>query len=106
VVGVRPAGRPTDRLIGGNPSNGCINGTDGCFVPFYGIPRARQLPDDRAGALGFEPPAPLRRFNRTVDLERLQQLADLIIADEEPSAREASADRTQVEDLMLLSQES
>jgi serine/threonine-protein kinase HipA len=65
-----------------------------------------QSPDDRAGALGFglnvEPPAPLRRFNRTMDLERLQQLADLIIADQEPSSSEASADRTQVEDLMLL----
>jgi serine/threonine-protein kinase HipA len=65
-----------------------------------------QSPDDRAGALGFglnvEPPAPLRRFNRTMDLERLQQLADLIIADEEPSASEVSADRTHVEDLMLL----
>src|SRR5690606_15231311 len=70
-----------------------------------------QSPDDRVGALGFglnvEPPAPLRRFNRTMDLERLQQLADLIIADEAPSeekrsASEASADLTQVEDLMLL----
>src|SRR5690606_17894056 len=57
--------------------------------------------------LNVEPPAPLRRFNRTMDLERLQQLADLIIADEAPSeekrsASEASADLTQVEDLMLL----
>ena len=44
-------------------------------------------PDDRAGALGFglnrEPPAPRRRFNRTMDLERLQAVADAIIADEE-----------------------
>ncbi len=70
-----------------------------------------QSPDDRAGALGFglnvEPPAPLRTFNRTMDLERMQQLADLIIADEEPSeeepsASEVSADRTQIEDLMLV----
>ena len=33
-------------------------------------------PDDRAGALGFglntEPPAPRRKFNRTLDLARLQ----------------------------------
>src|SRR5690554_3237931 len=47
----------------------------------------RQSPDDRAGARGFglnvQPPAPLRKFNRTMDLERLQRLADLIIADEE-----------------------
>jgi serine/threonine-protein kinase HipA len=65
-----------------------------------------QSPDDRAGALGFglnvEPPAPLRRFNRTMDLERLQQLADLVIADGEPPKGEAGADRAQVEDLLLV----
>ena len=37
-------------------------------------------PDDRAGALGFglnqEPPAPRRSFNRTIDLARLQEVAD------------------------------
>ncbi|MEZ5551516.1 MAG: HipA domain-containing protein [Pseudomonadales bacterium] len=44
-------------------------------------------PNDRAGALGFglnaQPPAPLREYNRTMDLEKLQQIADAIIADEE-----------------------
>ena len=44
-------------------------------------------PDDRAGALGFglnqEPPAPRRKFNKTLELERLQELADAVIADEE-----------------------
>jgi len=44
-------------------------------------------PDDRAGALGFglnrEPPAPRRKFNQTIELERLQALAEIIIADEE-----------------------
>ena len=44
-------------------------------------------PDDRAGALGFglnrEPPAPRRKFNQTIELERLQALVDLIIADKE-----------------------
>ena len=43
-------------------------------------------PDDRAGALGFglnqAPPAPLRKFNRTLDLATLQALADAIVADE------------------------
>jgi serine/threonine-protein kinase HipA len=43
-------------------------------------------PDDRAGALGFglnqEPPAPLRKFNRTLDLAALQAIADAIVADE------------------------
>jgi serine/threonine-protein kinase HipA len=44
-------------------------------------------PDDRAGALGFgtgpEPPAPRRTFNRTIDLQKLQDFADRIIADED-----------------------
>jgi len=58
-------------------------------------------PDDRAGALGFglnpEPPAPLRKFNQTMDLEKLQALADAIIADVElPQGAEAE----QAEDLM------
>lgn len=52
-------------------------------------------PDDRAGALGFglnaEPPAPLRDYNRTIDLERLQQVADAIIADEEIPANDPDA---------------
>lgn len=43
-------------------------------------------PDDRAGALGFglnvTPPAPVRVFNRTIDLDRLLQLADAIVAAE------------------------
>ena len=59
-------------------------------------------PDDRAGALGFgrnpKPPAPRREFNKTMELERLQELADRIIADEnvpdEPDAEQA-------EDLMF-----
>lgn len=43
-------------------------------------------PDDRAGALSFglnqEPPPPKRKYNRTIDLARLQEHADAIIADE------------------------
>ena len=58
-------------------------------------------PDDRAGALGFglnkEPPAPRRTFNQTLELERLQTLVELIIADEElPQSAEAE----QVQGLM------
>ncbi len=45
-------------------------------------------PDDRAGALGFglnrEPPAPRREFNRTMDLEKLQSLANAVVNDENP----------------------
>ncbi|KZD07380.1 type II toxin-antitoxin system HipA family toxin [Oceanibaculum pacificum] len=62
-----------------------------------------QGPDDRAGALGFglnvEPPAPQRRFNRTVDLERLQRAADAIVADDPDGA--GSAGR-QAEELLML----
>jgi serine/threonine-protein kinase HipA len=57
-------------------------------------------PDDRAGALGFglgvEPPAPLRQFNRTLDLGRLQDLAEAVLSDQVPT------DAAQVEDLLLL----
>jgi serine/threonine-protein kinase HipA len=62
-----------------------------------------QGPDDRAGALGFglnvEPPAPRRKFNRTLDLERLQVTADTVINDESDLAGSAAG---QVEALMLL----
>ncbi len=60
-------------------------------------------PDDRAGALGFglnqEPPAPKRRFNQTLDLEKLQAIADAIVQDEDLPA---GSDHEQVEDLMLI----
>jgi serine/threonine-protein kinase HipA len=60
-------------------------------------------PDDRAGALGFglnvQPLPPKRRFNQTMDLERLQAAADAIIRDA-PNI-EDSATR-QAEELMLI----
>jgi serine/threonine-protein kinase HipA len=65
-------------------------------------------PDDRAGALGFglnvDPPAPLRAFNRTMDLARLQDLADVIVAEEDLSQRAVAdaADLTQIQDLLLI----
>lgn len=61
-------------------------------------------PDDRAGALGFGrgkvPPAPRRKFNQTLDLERLQTLADAIVKDEDltPDAETGQ----QVEELLFL----
>ncbi len=59
-------------------------------------------PDDRAGALGFGlnnvPPAPLRKFNQTLDLAKLQGLADALIRDEIPSDPAAP----QVQELLLL----
>jgi serine/threonine-protein kinase HipA len=61
-----------------------------------------ESPDDRAGALGFGlnkvPPAPARKFNKTLDLEKLQDLAEALVRDEIPKDAEAA----QVQDLMLL----
>ena len=59
-------------------------------------------PEDRTGALSFglnrEPPAPRRRFSRTMDLVELQRLADAIIADEKLPA---NANAEQAEALLL-----
>lgn len=60
-------------------------------------------PDDRAGALGFglnrTPPAPRRAFNKTIALEKLQAVADAIIADEDYPT---DSDAAQIDDLMLV----
>ena len=62
-----------------------------------------QGPDDRAGALGFgfevKPSLPRRRFNRTLELGRLQAAADAIVADEPERAGSAIA---QTEELLLV----
>jgi len=62
-----------------------------------------EAPDDRAGALNFgfnvEPPTPQRRFNRTLDLERIQRAADVIIKDVPDAIGSAAA---QVEAFLLL----
>ena len=43
-------------------------------------------PDDRAGALGFglnqTPPAPKRTFNQTLELAKLQAIADAILSED------------------------
>jgi serine/threonine-protein kinase HipA len=61
-----------------------------------------ESPDDRAGALGFGlnkvPPAPQRKFNKTLDLEKLQNLAEALVKDEIPK----DPDAAQVQDLILL----
>jgi len=69
-------------------------------------------PDDRAGALGFglnqTPPAPRRSFNRTLDLARLQAIAEAIMADEDQPVASGGgdgpddADHDQVEKLMVI----
>lgn len=62
-----------------------------------------ESPDDRAGALGFglgqEPPAPRRKFNKTLDLVKLQKIADEIIRQE---IKEKNDDVVQIEELMLI----
>ncbi|WP_283234561.1 type II toxin-antitoxin system HipA family toxin [Caenibius tardaugens] len=59
--------------------------------------------DDRAGALGFgfnqQPPAPRRNFNQTVALEKLQRIADAIVADEELPV---DAEAEQIQELLLV----
>lgn len=62
-----------------------------------------ESPDDRCGALSFglnkEPPAPKKKFNRTIDLAKLQKLAEALIQDEIGSH---DPDAAQVQDLILL----
>jgi len=73
-----------------------------------GIPQLGELgyllnsADDRAGALGFglgqTPPAPRRRFNKTLGLAKLQEVAEALMRDEDVKAEETA----QVQDLILL----
>jgi serine/threonine-protein kinase HipA len=60
-------------------------------------------PDDRAGALGFglnaEPPPPRRLFNRTLELEHLQRLANAFVAEERLPDEPVVG---QVEELLLI----
>ena len=59
--------------------------------------------DDRAGALGFglgkNPPAPKRKFNKTIALEKLQNLAESLIRGE---LGEPDPDAGQVQELIAL----
>ena len=67
-------------------------------------------PDDRAGALGFglnqTPPAPRRAFNQTLDLAKVQSIADAILADDDrpdgDHAAAGAADQDQVKKLMMI----
>ncbi len=62
-----------------------------------------ESPDDRAGALGFgsgkNPPAPKRDFNKTIQLEKLQSLADALIRDD---VGEPDQEIVMVQELTLL----
>lgn len=64
-------------------------------------------PDDRAGALGFglnqTPPAPKRTFNQTLDLAKVQNIADALVADDGGAVAYGAEDqRDQVEKLMMI----
>lgn len=73
-----------------------------------GVPQLGELDyllnsaDDRAGALGFglgqQPPAPRRKFNQTLELAKLQEVAEALMREENVETEEAA----QVQDLMLL----
>ena len=73
-------------------------------APLGEIDYLLESPDDRAGALGFglgqEPPAPRREFNQTIELEKLQKIADELIQDDERKA--ADADAARVQELLLI----
>ena len=62
-----------------------------------------ESPDDRAGALSFglnaTPPAPLRTFNKTIDLVKLQLMAEQLLNE---LADKNDPIATQVQDLLLL----
>jgi serine/threonine-protein kinase HipA len=63
-----------------------------------------ESPDDRAGALSFglgqEPPAPRRKFNRTLELAKLQSIADAIVRDDIGGQDPIAA--AQIQELMLV----
>lgn len=63
-----------------------------------------ESPDDRAGALGFglneKPPGPKKKFNRTIDLEKLQNLAEALVLEDIGNCD--PDDAAQVQDLMLI----
>ncbi|MBX9671663.1 MAG: type II toxin-antitoxin system HipA family toxin, partial [Candidatus Obscuribacterales bacterium] len=62
-----------------------------------------ESPDDRAGALGFglnkTPPAPLRKFNKTLDLARLQDIAMRLVREQ---LAEHDHETIQAQELLLL----
>jgi serine/threonine-protein kinase HipA len=62
-----------------------------------------ESPDDRAGALGFgrnqKPPAPKRKFNKTIALQRLQGIAEALILEQ---IDEPNHETVQAQELLLL----
>ncbi len=73
-----------------------------------GVPQLGELDyllnsaDDRAGPLGFglgqQPPAPRRKFNKTIELAKLQDIAAALMREDDVKTEEAA----QIQDLMLI----
>jgi serine/threonine-protein kinase HipA len=66
-------------------------------------------PDDHAGALNFGlgvvPPAPKQKFNQTIELEKLQEIADGLVSNESVTAIANTAQSSvalQIENLLLI----
>jgi serine/threonine-protein kinase HipA len=80
--------RVIDRILGGQPTE---------------IEYLLNSPDDRAGALAFgngpKPPAPQRKFNKTLQLGELIDAADALLANEKPADIDVAK---QVQQLHLL----
>jgi len=62
-----------------------------------------ESPDDRAGALGFglnkTPPAPMRKFNKTIHLEKMHEIADRLLREE---IDVSDPDEVQTSELLLV----
>ena len=62
-----------------------------------------ESPDDRAGALGFglnqKPPAPLRKYNKTVALDKLQKIAERMVQEQLDAS---DNENIQVQELLLI----
>jgi serine/threonine-protein kinase HipA len=62
-----------------------------------------ESPDDRAGALSFglnqKPPAPQKKFNKTIQLERLQKIAEKLVREE---IEQSDNETIQVQELLML----
>jgi serine/threonine-protein kinase HipA len=62
-----------------------------------------ESPDDRAGSLGFglntKPPAPMKNFNKTLSLERLQQIAEKLVREQ---LSQTDHESIQAQELLLM----
>lgn len=62
-----------------------------------------ESPDDRAGALGFglnqKPPPPMRKFNKTIHLERLHAIAEKLVREQ---LHDLSDEDIQIQELLLI----